>query len=149
MSTPTIGGHSNGHLSPDDEIDSNFDASGRVDDNDSPEPDNHLLDRSSPSPSDDANDASNIANDDVQMSESEQSSEDNASDDADFDMEESAPSQNGDAVEERASSSDSTRASKRKAPVGEDEYIKANPELYGLRRSVRLEKFSPSCHRGY
>ncbi|KAI5465964.1 SNF2 family chromodomain-helicase DNA-binding protein [Mariannaea sp. PMI_226] len=137
MSTPTIGVHSNGHLSPDDGIDSNFDASGHMDDNDSPEADNSPLDRSSPSPSDDANNESNLAHDDVQMSESEQSSEDNASDDADFDMEESAPSQNDNAVEQRASSTDSNRTSKRKAPIGEDEYIKANPELYGLRRSTR------------
>ncbi|KAM5380488.1 hypothetical protein ACJA88_004817 [Fusarium oxysporum] len=71
------------------------------------------------------------------MSASEQSSEDNASDDGDFDMEESLPSQNEDAMEDRDSSTDSNRASKRKAPVEEDEYIKANPELYGLRRSTR------------
>lgn len=78
------------------------------------------------------------------MSESDNASEDNASDDGDFDMEESIPSQHDDAEEERASSIDSNRVPKRKAAVAEDEYIKANPELYGLRRSVRLEKFSPT-----
>lgn len=148
MSTPTLGGPSNGHLSPDDGIDSTFDAGGHLDDNDSPEADEHPLNHTSPSPSNDANDTSNIVNDDVRMSESEQSSEDNASDDADFDMDESVPSQIDDVVEERASSTDSNRASKRKAPVGEDEYMKANPELYGLRRSVRHEKFSPSGYYG-
>lgn len=148
MSTPTLGGPSNGHLSPDDVIDSTFDTGGHLDDNDSPEADEHPLNHTSPSPSNDANDTSNIVNDDVRMSESEQSSEDNASDDADFDMDESVPSQIEDVVEERASSTDSNRASKRKAPVAEDEYMKANPELYGLRRSVRHEKFSPSGYYG-
>ncbi|KAM5351698.1 hypothetical protein ACJ41O_004421 [Fusarium nematophilum] len=117
-----------------------FDTGDHMGDTDSTDAHNHTLDQPSPSPSDDANDAndaSNMVHDDTHMSESEQSSEDNASDDADFDMEESLPSQNDDAVEDRASSTDSNKASKRKAPIEEDEYIKANPELYGLRRSTR------------
>ncbi|KAF4966934.1 hypothetical protein FZEAL_10594, partial [Fusarium zealandicum] len=137
MSTPTIGGPSNGHLSPGDEISMSFDTGDHAGDSDSPDPHDHTLDQPSPSPSDDANDTSNMVQDDTHMSPSEQSSDDNASDDADFDMEESVPSQNDDAVEERASSTDSNRTSKRKAPVEEEEYIKANPELYGLRRSTR------------
>lgn len=82
------------------------------------------------------------------MSESEASPDDNASDDADFDMQQSSPSHHDDhddleVLDEgiptptRASSSESSRPAKRKANVEEDEFIKANPELYGLRRSVR------------
>lgn len=48
----------------------------------------------------------------------------------------------------RASSSDSSRAVKRKALFKEDEFIKANPELYGLRRSVSENFFvSPLTSR--
>ena len=62
----------------------------------------------------------------------------NASDDADFDMEDDLPSPQTDGAANGAASSSqaSSRAAKRKAGTGEDEYIKANPELYGLRRSV-------------
>ncbi|KAJ4197773.1 ATP-dependent DNA helicase Hrp3 [Fusarium falciforme] len=137
MSTPTFGGPSNGHLSPDNQISMSFDTGDNATDSDSPDVHDHTLNQPSPSPSDDANETSNIAQDDTHMSESEPSSEDNASEDGDFDMEESLPSQNDDAVEDRASSTDSNRASKRKVPIEEDEYIKANPELYGLRRSTR------------
>ena len=35
---------------------------------------------------------------------------------------------------------DPRRASKRKAAVDEDEFIASNPELYGLRRSVRTAR---------
>jgi chromodomain-helicase-DNA-binding protein 1 len=83
------------------------------------------------------------------MSESDASADDNASDDGDFDMQQSSPSQHEDQEElealddgiptiTRASSSDSSRPAKRKAKIEEDEYIMANPELYGLRRSVWL-----------
>ena len=61
----------------------------------------------------------------------------NASDDADFDMEDSpAPSQSDAPQDQRSTSSDSRRTAKRKAAAEEDEYIRENPELYGLRRSV-------------
>jgi chromodomain-helicase-DNA-binding protein 1 len=74
-------------------------------------------------------------------SDSDESDNDNASEDADFDMEDSVPSPQSDvAPEERSSSRESRRAPKRKAAVEEDEYIKANPELYGLRRSVWISK---------
>lgn len=71
--------------------------------------------------------------------ESEQPSEDddNASDDGDFDMEDSpAVALSHVSHNERSSSHDSRRPQKRKLGVEEDEHIKANPELYGLRRSV-------------
>ncbi|EMT65255.1 Chromodomain helicase hrp3 [Fusarium odoratissimum] len=137
MSTPTLGGPSNGHLSPVDGISMSFDTGDHATDSDSHDAPDLTLDQPSPASSDEANNDSNIAHDNTHMSASEQSSEDNASDDGDFDMEESLPSQNEDAMEDRDSSTDSNRASKRKAPVEEDEYIKANPELYGLRRSTR------------
>jgi chromodomain-helicase-DNA-binding protein 1 len=75
------------------------------------------------------------------MSESDGSSPGDASHDGDFDMEESAPSppdheEHEHHQLERASSSDSIANTKRKAEFDEEEYIRANPELYGLRRSV-------------
>ncbi|KAI0020489.1 hypothetical protein F4780DRAFT_361478 [Xylariomycetidae sp. FL0641] len=58
----------------------------------------------------------------------------NASDDADFDMDDSPAASPSEARrEDRSSSNDSRRSRKRK----EEEYIRENPELYGLRRSVR------------
>ncbi|RYO79911.1 hypothetical protein DL766_003838 [Monosporascus sp. MC13-8B] len=76
--------------------------------------------------------------------ESDQSSDNddnNASDDADFDMEESpAPSQSDTPQDQRSTSNDSRRIPKRKAATEEDEYIRENPELYGLRRSSRPTK---------
>lgn len=69
------------------------------------------------------------------------SSPPDASDDADFDMEASSLSQRHQSpVQDRAISSDSSTSPKRKAPItmAEEDYIKANPELYGLRRSVSL-----------
>ncbi|KAF7547886.1 hypothetical protein G7046_g8864 [Stylonectria norvegica] len=137
MSTPTLGGPSNGRLSPDDGTDSIHDNGGHLSESDDSEAHQSPEHRPSPSPSDDANDISNNIANGAHVSESNASSDDNASQDGDFDMEESLPSQNDDPVEEPASSSDSDRAPKRKVPVGEDEFMKANPELYGLRRSTR------------
>lgn len=141
MSTPTAGALSDGNLSPDDTMTSAA-AAQRY------ESDDELSDgRASPVDRRSSVDAESlheeITNDveeDQNISESEESSPGNASEDADFDMEESQQSQheNDDIVVDRASSSDSNRASKRKAPGEEDEYIKANPELYGLRRSVQF-----------
>lgn len=57
--------------------------------------------------------------------------------DADFD-EETPPAEDIDAMEEdQASEDSSSRPGKRKADVDDEEYMKQNPELYGLRRSVR------------
>jgi chromodomain-helicase-DNA-binding protein 1 len=64
-------------------------------------------------------------------------------DDADFDMEDSpaAPAANGER-HDRSTSVESPRPAKRKIGIKEDEYILANPELYGLRRSVRPSYFA-------
>jgi chromodomain-helicase-DNA-binding protein 1 len=64
--------------------------------------------------------------------------EDDASADADFDMDDSPQSpQNDSENDEQSSSNGSRQASRRKATTGnEDDYMRENPELYGLRRSV-------------
>ncbi|KAH9903966.1 P-loop containing nucleoside triphosphate hydrolase protein [Xylariomycetidae sp. FL2044] len=73
--------------------------------------------------------------------ESSDNEDNNASDDADFDMEDSPAASPSDAPRDDVSSSNgSRRAPKRKAAVEEDEYIRENPELYGLRRSSRPTK---------
>jgi chromodomain-helicase-DNA-binding protein 1 len=60
----------------------------------------------------------------------------NESDDADFDMEDSpAPAATNASRDDRSTSIESRRPAKRKLGV-ENEHILANPELYGLRRSV-------------
>lgn len=70
------------------------------------------------------------------------SSDEDAPNDGDFDdvAEPASPgSRNGQIVAASAASSDDSReVSKRKAaPIDEEEFIRDNPELYGLRRSVR------------
>lgn len=151
MSSPSEGDPSNGNLSPDDSMTFSVgaDQQGNESDiSDGLDAPNSPLEQPSPSEPEASNDeAMNHADVDHHMSESEESSVADASEDGDFDMQATSPSQHGnddeddhedeedDATAGRASSSDSARAPKRKAPV-EDEYIKANPELYGLRRSV-------------
>ncbi|GAB7364406.1 hypothetical protein MBLNU230_g4949t1 [Neophaeotheca triangularis] len=57
--------------------------------------------------------------------------------DADFDEEAPSPEPASGMRHDRSGSDDSQRSSKRKAgEVDDDEYMKQNPELYGLRRSV-------------
>lgn len=74
---------------------------------------------------------------------SSDSDNDNASEDADFDVEESPAASHSDAAQdERSASNDSRQSSKRKVEAEEEDYIAANPELYGLRRSVCGENFS-------
>lgn len=151
MSSPSEGDPSNGNLSPDDSM--TFSAAADQQGNESDiseglDAPNSPLEHPSPSEPEASNDeAMDHAVADHHLSESEESSVADASEDGDFDMQATSPSQHGnddeddhedeedDATAGRASSSDSARAPKRKAPV-EDEYIKANPELYGLRRSV-------------
>ncbi|EME50139.1 hypothetical protein DOTSEDRAFT_68860 [Dothistroma septosporum NZE10] len=58
-------------------------------------------------------------------------------DDADFD-DASPPPEHTDVLDhDRSSSESSSRPGKRKADVDDEEYMKQNPELYGLRRSGR------------
>ncbi|OTB06541.1 hypothetical protein M426DRAFT_112286 [Hypoxylon sp. CI-4A] len=73
--------------------------------------------------------------------ETSDSDNNNASDDADFDVEDSAaPSQSDAHNDETSASNSSRRAPKRKVGNDEDDYIRENPELYGLRRSSRPTK---------
>ncbi|KAI1202343.1 CHD1-like protein [Nemania serpens] len=104
-------------------------------------------DSASPSPSPSPSPASHKSSDDAEaeldLNEPIESSDDQAqaSDDADYDIEESqAASQSEEHRDDRSTSRESRRAPKRKAPAEEDEYIRENPELYGLRRSSRPTK---------
>lgn len=81
-------------------------------------------------------------------SEMDESEDASGEEDADF-SEDMSPAEDMDGVTAHnassSSSEHSSRSRKRKASFDDDEYIKANPELYGLRRSVCLP--SPDvCH---
>ncbi|ORY62103.1 P-loop containing nucleoside triphosphate hydrolase protein [Pseudomassariella vexata] len=99
-----------------------------------------------PSPSGYHHDSDEDANADLHtpdVAESSANEDVDASDDADFDVESPVPSNSDGGQRDRSASNDSRRAPKRKvAAVEEDEYIMANPELYGLRRSTRPTKQS-------
>ncbi|KAF2222920.1 P-loop containing nucleoside triphosphate hydrolase protein [Elsinoe ampelina] len=69
-------------------------------------------------------------------SESDDEEDAEGEDDADFDMESPPPEDNVERPQSQ-SSDDSLRPSKRKASQEEDDFMKQNPELYGLRRSHR------------
>lgn len=127
----------NGHLSPDPAIKTSIASEHRRSESGFSDAHNgHSADRS-PSPLGDADEELNGIHDGSDMSEGDVPTPDNASEDADFDMQESPPSHHeDDAIRERGSSVDSSRGPKRKAAVVEDEFMRANPELYGLRRSV-------------
>lgn len=102
-----------------------------------------LRDSASPPQSPAAHESSEDAEAEPDSNDHIESSEDEAqaSDDADYDLEESpAPSQSDANRESRSTSHESRRVPKRKAVVEEDEYIRENPELYGLRRSSRPTK---------
>ena len=92
----------------------------------------------SPSPSRSPSPASQYGNDDGEFTQQSEEDNNNVSEDADFDMDESMEDGNNTTARaERSTSQESRRATKRKKGIEDDEYIKANPELYGLRRSVR------------
>ena len=58
--------------------------------------------------------------------------------DADYDMETPPIVATATPINEPSSSSSPARVSKRKLSSAEDDFMRENPELYGLRRSVRL-----------
>ncbi|KYK58217.1 chromo domain-containing protein 1 [Drechmeria coniospora] len=142
MSTPTEGGLVNGHLSPDDAGDTTTFAERGLSDSDLSDTRVTPMNRSSPSDTENRNgDASNHLHHDDHMSESDGTSEGDASDDGDFEVQDGVvyePEEAG--GQDDATSADSSRPSKRKSPVAEDDFIKANPELYGLRRSTRARE---------
>lgn len=138
MSSPVVTGLTNGHLSPDDAVTSTVVVEAGPSDTDLPDVHDSPMAHSSPPDSEiPARETPEHADRDQGYMDSDNSSQVNASEDADFDMQESVVSQqDDDGEQDRESSTGSSRASKRKAAVSEDDFIKANPELYGLRRSV-------------
>ncbi|KAI1295842.1 CHD1-like protein [Xylaria venustula] len=97
----------------------------------------------SPPPSPTGHESSEDAEAELDIHDPVESSGDEAqaSDDGDYDMEESAAASQSDELrDDRSASHESRRAPKRKAVAEEDEYIRENPELYGLRRSSRPTK---------
>lgn len=97
---------------------------------------NPIVDEPSPAPS--THHQSEFGAQDTDDSESSAAEAQDESDDADFDMEDSPPpTAPPSGRQERSTSVESRRPAKRKAEPLEDEHILANPELYGLRRSVR------------
>lgn len=139
MSTSLEDGPLNGHLSPDLEFDQDVPAERGQTESDLSDSHREHVNEPSPTPPDSPNIVPNHVEGEVDLSDSDEPTPDNASDDAEFDMEESPPSQHEDAAETRSSSSDSNQAPKRKAAVVEDDFMRANPELYGLRRSVSAQ----------
>lgn len=90
----------------------------------------------SPSTRHDSSEDANADLDDQEPVESSDNDNNNASDDADFDMRESPAASRAASRHDRSPSHDSRRPTKRKATMDEEDFIAANPELYGLRRSV-------------
>jgi len=71
-------------------------------------------------------------------SESSHTEDAEGSEDADYDAETPAAAAQSDAMDDASSDEVSSRPRKRKASVEDDSYMMKDPELYGLRRSVRL-----------
>lgn len=141
MSSPIRDGSPNGHPSPGSASNIQQSVSRRLSDSELSD----IQVAGAPlaaSPSPDPEDSNEYVNGGHDFAESSSSTdENNASDDGDFDMEDEvdddqATAQSDGTGDARSSSNGSSRPAKRKATVDEDEYIKANPELYGLRRSV-------------
>lgn len=138
MSSSPEGDLVNGHLSPDPTNQNGAGHDQQASDSDLSDLHNEAAAQPSPSPSDAIKDVSNRSDDEQDMSESDVPTPDNASEDAEFDMQDS-PRSRREVIEDRDSSSDSNRVPKRKAAAVEEEYMRANPALYGLRRSVRVK----------
>ncbi|KAH7369041.1 chromodomain helicase hrp3 [Plectosphaerella cucumerina] len=142
MSSPVRDGSSNGQQSPRSPSASPKIASRRSSISEHSDDNGARPIAASPSPSPDPDDETIYINGGHDFAESSNSpDQNNASDDGDFDMDDdalNAQSDGGDvAADARSSSGDSQQSLKRKASQDEDRYIKANPELYGLRRSTR------------
>ncbi|KAK0364071.1 ATP-dependent DNA helicase Hrp3 [Friedmanniomyces endolithicus] len=73
------------------------------------------------------------------MATSEMDEDDDApgEEDADYDVESPPLEQSGAKEHDRSTSEDSMKPGKRKSDADDDEFMKQNPELYGLRRSGR------------
>ncbi|KAG6007422.1 hypothetical protein E4U21_006011 [Claviceps maximensis] len=142
MSSPVVMASTNGHLSPDGAMSSTIVVEADQSDTHLSDAHDSPMSHSSPAESDlPARETPDHADQDQGYSDSDESSVANASEDAGSVMQESVASQeDDDGEQEPETSPDSSRASKRKAAVSEDHFIKANPELYGLRRSTRARE---------
>lgn len=88
-------------------------------------------------PADNYDDDNDVDMDETDTSESSQEEDADGSEDGDYDIETPPPAQSDAGRPSSSGSEESRRPSKRKASVEDDEYIMKDPELYGLRRSVR------------
>ncbi|KAK0703771.1 CDH1-like protein [Lasiosphaeria miniovina] len=135
MSTSPEASPVNGHASPSDDERMSHVANGDQSDSDLSDVQAPDVDRLTP----DSPDApgSPAGKPDLTIEEASDSS-DNVSDDGDFDMAESPTSARSNAGNSRAASTESRPAPKRKAAhAAEEDFMRENPELYGLRRSSR------------
>lgn len=73
---------------------------------------------------------------DMATSEIDEDEDASGEEDAEFDEETPPPVDTSRMSLERSSAGESPRPGKRKMEIDDEEYIKQNPELYGLRRSV-------------
>lgn len=89
-------------------------------------------------PQDDLEPSDDDAIHDMATSELDEDEDAEGEEDAEFDEESPAPEAIDGMRHDRLTSEESVRPSKRKAEVDDEEYMKQNPELYGLRRSVRI-----------
>ncbi|KAK4902046.1 ATP-dependent DNA helicase Hrp3 [Elasticomyces elasticus] len=74
---------------------------------------------------------------DMATSEMDEDEDAPGEEDADYDAESPPPEPSNGMRHDRSMSEDSTRPGKRKSDADDDEFMKQNPELYGLRRSGR------------
>jgi chromodomain-helicase-DNA-binding protein 1 len=93
-----------------------------------------------------ANQQSDFGHQDAESTRSS-SPEADPSDDGDFDMDEEVSAGPATNAKDRSTSIESRRPPKRKLGAEEDEHILANPELYGLRRSVRCPSICQSWNQ--
>ena len=75
---------------------------------------------------------------DMATSEMDEDEDAPGEEDAEYDAESPAPEPAGGMRHDRSSSEDSLRPARRKGDGDDDEFMKQNPELYGLRRSVSV-----------
>jgi chromodomain-helicase-DNA-binding protein 1 len=123
----------NGHVSPFESSTLTNDDAPYDSESDLSEVANPIVDEPSPAPS--RNHQPEFGAQDTDASESSAAEVQDESEDADFDMEDSPAPTAPDRGRQDRSTSTESRPAKRKLDL-EDEHIQANPELYGLRRSV-------------
>jgi len=127
--------YTNGHLSPLAAHMTTADSSSQHSDNDQSE----TQEAAAVDPASDVDAPGEEYDEDDEVAAASDSSEDvdaEGEPDGDYDSE-SPPSEQAESDRARSSSEESRRPPKRKASDEKEDYIEQNPELYGLRRSVR------------